>query len=303
MAKSEGHVKGFDKLAETLEWCLDLGITEVTVYAFSIENFKRSPDEINGLMELARQKFARLLKEKDLINQHGVCVRILGDVSLLPHDLQTLLAEAVSISANNKRAILNVCFAYTARDDMCTAMREVAHGVKQGHIRQSDISEDLFERCLYTSHCAQVDLLIRTSGEVRLSDFLMWESSFSCLAFVKVLWPDFSIWHLYGAILHYQRNYRKIQTARQNMEAERERLVRESDLSCVQAEDLSPQAAKSTETCSQQSRVQQYRLARERRVADFLTNLYARRNQHWVSLAPSQPGELHTSSYHDIPVS
>ena len=233
MAKTEGHVKGFDKLAETLEWCLDLGITEVTVYAFSIENFKRSPDEVNCLLELSRQKFARLLKEKDLINKHGVCVRILGDVSRLPDDLQSLLAEAVSISANNKRAILNVCFSYTARDDMCMAMRELASGVKEGHIKKSDISEDLFEKCLYTSHCREVDLLIRTSGEIRLSDFLMWESAFSCLAFVKVLWPDFSIWHLYSSILHYQRNYRRIQIARENNVIERKRIMRESDLNCV----------------------------------------------------------------------
>ncbi|KAH9504932.1 hypothetical protein Btru_061091 [Bulinus truncatus] len=211
IAKCEGHLKGFDKLAETLEWCLDLGITEVTVYAFSIENFKRSADEVTYLMELSRQKFAKLLQERDLINKHGVCVRIIGDVSLLPRDLQELLAEAVSISSQNKRAILNVCFAYTARDDMCMAIREAAAAVKDGFIKKSDISEELLEKCLYTCHSSPVDLLIRTSGELRLSDFLLWESSFSCLAFVKVLWPEFSVWHMYAAILHYQRNYNKIQ--------------------------------------------------------------------------------------------
>jgi len=309
LAKSEGHVKGFDKLAETLEWCLDLGITEVTVYAFSIENFKRSPDEVNGLLELSRQKFARLLKEKDLINKHGVCVRILGDVSRLPPDLQSLLAEAVAVSANNTRAILNVCFAYTARDDMCTAMRELASGVKDGHIRQSDISEDVFEKCLYTSHCREVDLLIRTSGEVRLSDFLMWESAFSCLAFMKVLWPDFSVWHLYAGILHYQRNHSKIQIARQNNTIERQRLVNESDLQCVRSEgrlgseevtvgSRSPQKSPH----SLQSRVQQYREQREKRVHTFLSHMNGMRSKQWADLVPSRP-DLGAKIDYSVPVS
>ncbi|XP_059154573.1 dehydrodolichyl diphosphate synthase complex subunit DHDDS-like [Physella acuta] len=298
IAKSEGHLKGFDKLAETLEWCLDLGITEVTVYAFSIENFKRSSDEVKYLMELSRQKFARLLQERDLIHNNGVCVRIIGDITLLPRDLQELLAEAVAISAENKRAILNVCFAYTARDDMCMAMRELASGVKEGYILKSDISESLLEKCLYTSHCGNVDLLIRTSGELRLSDFLLWESSFSCLAFVKVLWPEFSIWHMYAAILHYQRNYRKIQIAKQNQLIERERLQRESDFLCVMEEsnlnkcpDKSPTYLSTNvpEVKNTQARVQQYASVREKRIESFLAHVYEKRSDYIKSLLPSRP--------------
>ncbi|BFZ09403.1 hypothetical protein BsWGS_12442 [Bradybaena similaris] len=303
LAKSEGHVKGFDKLAETLEWCLDLGIQEVTVYAFSIENFKRSADEVSCLMELSRQKFAKLLQEKDLIQQNGVCVRIIGNISLLPKDLQELLAEAVCMSAHNKRAILNVCFAYTARDDMCMAMRELAKGVKEGSIRQSDISESLFEKCLYTCHSRNVDLLIRTSGEVRLSDFLLWEGSFSCLAFVKVLWPEFSIWHLYAAILHYQRNCSKIQIARQSHLIERERLQRESDFACVMEESNmevpvgSSSVDKSFDPISTniptqkniQARVQQYAAEREKRTEAFLAHIYREREDYLKSLLPTHP--------------
>ncbi|CAL1534126.1 unnamed protein product [Lymnaea stagnalis] len=304
IAKSEGHVKGFDKLAETLEWCLDLGITEVTVYAFSIENFKRSSDEVTCLMELSRQKFAKLLQERDLIHRHGVCVRIIGDISLLPRDLQELLAEAVTISAENKRAFLNVCFAYTARDDMCMAMRELTSGVKEGHIKQSDISESLLEKCLYTSQSRNVDLLIRTSGELRLSDFLLWESSFSCLAFVKVLWPEFSIWHMYAAILHYQRNKSKIQIAQQNHTIERERLQRESDYRNMMEEStLSTTAGTSSsvnlsstlvsveapEHKSIQVRVQQYASEREKRIESFLNLVYERRAAYVKSLLPTRP--------------
>lgn len=304
IAKSEGHVKGFDKLAETLEWCLDLGITEVTVYAFSIENFKRSSDEVTCLMELSRQKFAKLLQERDLIHRHGVCVRIIGDISLLPRDLQELLAEAVSISAENTRAILNVCFAYTARDDMCMAMRELTLGVKDGLIKQSDISESLLEKCLYTSQSRNVDLLIRTSGELRLSDFLLWESSFSCLAFVKVLWPEFSIWHMYAAILHYQRNKSKIQIAQQNHTIERERLQRESDYRSMMEESTvgtisntgsavnftSAQASgEAQEHQSPQVRVQNYAKEREKRVEAFLTHVHERRAAYVKSLLPTRP--------------
>ncbi|RUS86358.1 hypothetical protein EGW08_005876 [Elysia chlorotica] len=305
LEKCEGHVKGFDKLAETLEWCLDLGITEVTVYAFSIENFKRSPDEVNGLMELSRQKFAKLLEERNLIQEQEVCVRIIGDISLLPRDLQELLAEAVNISANNKRAVLNVCFAYTARDDMCNAMRELSIGVKDGLIRESDISENMLEKCLYTSHSRSVDLLIRTSGEVRLSDFLLWESAYSCLAFVKVLWPEFSVWHLYAAILHYQRNYNKIQIARQNLMIERERLQRESDHLCMLEEEAeacskleTPPSSKQsvaavnsniTQNKNAQALVQQYAKARKEREKEFLASVYKKRSDFITSLLPKHP--------------
>ncbi|MEE6526802.1 hypothetical protein FKM82_027672 [Ascaphus truei] len=98
--RQEGHSQGFEKLAETLRWCLNLGICEVTVYAFSIENFKRSAEEVEGLMELARQKFSRLLEERDKLEKHGVCIRVLGDLTLLPLDIQKLIAQAVLETRN-----------------------------------------------------------------------------------------------------------------------------------------------------------------------------------------------------------
>ncbi|KAK7457286.1 hypothetical protein BaRGS_00039258, partial [Batillaria attramentaria] len=286
--RAEGHLKGFDKLAETLDWCLDLGICEVTVYAFSIENFKRSKEEVDCLLELARQKFARLLEEKELIEKHGVCVRVLGNLSLLPSDVQQIIAEAVNFSKNNNRAILNVCFAYTAQDDISNAMKELALGVKAGNIRDSDISENLLESCLYTSRCRPVDLLIRTSGEVRLSDFLLWESTYSCLAFVNVLWPEFSVWHLYATILHYQRNHTQIQIARQNRDIERERLHRESDHKCVleELEKAKSGEAVTADSITIQERVQQYAAARKHRTDLFLQELNNRRNKFMEMLQP-----------------
>ncbi|XP_050392674.1 dehydrodolichyl diphosphate synthase complex subunit DHDDS isoform X2 [Patella vulgata] len=285
--RAQGHLQGFNKLAQTLEWCLDLGISEVTVYAFSIENFKRSKDEVDCLMELARQKFSKLLHEKEMIEKHGICIRVLGQLTLLPQDIQETIAEAVYFTKHNTRAILNVCFAYTARDDICTSMREMTNGVKQGIIKQSDINEELLEKCLYTSQCRKVDILIRTSGEVRLSDFLLWESAYTCLAFVKVLWPEFSIWHLYAAVLHYQRNSQAVEVARQNNQIERERLQRESDHKCI-LEELEEQMQikgdKSRDTSNFQSKVAQYAKIRNHRVQCFVDGLNRRRAQYFEKL-------------------
>ncbi|XP_067945902.1 dehydrodolichyl diphosphate synthase complex subunit DHDDS-like [Watersipora subatra] len=205
-----GHMKGFDKLTETLEWCLDLGINEVTVYAFSIENFKRSADEVGGLMDLLRVKLQDLVDDREKLEEHGVKVRVLGDISLMPADIQKLIAQAVSLSSEYNRAFLNVCIAYTSREEMTSAIKLVADGLVNGKLQESDVTSSLLQSCLYTSSCQPVDLVVRTSGEVRLSDFLLWQSSYSLLSFVHVMWPDFSRWDLYGAVLHYQHHISRL---------------------------------------------------------------------------------------------
>lgn len=202
--KLEGHSKGFDKLTETLQWCLELGIPEVTVYAFSIENFKRSPEEVAGLMELARIKFQRLLNEKEKLMEHGICIRVIGNVSLLPLDLRKLMAEAMLITKSNKRAVLNVAFAYTARDEMAEAVKVIVEGAETGNIIDNDVNKELIDKCIYTSKSPNPDLLIRTSGEVRLSDFLLWQISCCHIYFTNVLWPEFSFWHMLAAVVSYQ---------------------------------------------------------------------------------------------------
>ncbi|XP_025711907.1 dehydrodolichyl diphosphate synthase complex subunit DHDDS isoform X3 [Callorhinus ursinus] len=209
--RQEGHSQGFNKLAETLRWCLNLGILEVTVYAFSIENFKRSKSEVDGLMDLARQKFSRLMEEQEKLQKHGVCIRVLGDLHLLPLDLQELIAQAVQATRNYNKCFLNVCFAYTSRHEISNAVREMAWGVEQGLLDPSDVSESLLDKCLYTNHSPHPDILIRTSGEVRLSDFLLWQTSHSCLVFQPVLWPEYTFWNLCEAILQYQMNHSMLQ--------------------------------------------------------------------------------------------
>lgn len=203
--KVEGHSKGFDKFTETLQWCRELGIKEVTVYAFSIENFKRSQEEVDALMRLAREKFNRLLEERDKLNREGVCIRVVGDLSLVPDDIRKLFAKAEIMTKDNNKAFLNIAFAYTSRNEITNAIKTVVEGLQNEKISPDDVNCDLLSQCMYTNRSKNPDLLIRTSGEVRFSDFLLWQVWNTDVCFTEVLWPEFSIWHLLAAVFHYQR--------------------------------------------------------------------------------------------------
>ncbi|KAK7588227.1 hypothetical protein V9T40_005472 [Parthenolecanium corni] len=205
-----GHQRGFSKLTETLQWCLDLNVLEVTVFAFSIENFKRSEDEVDTLMYLAREKFRNLIEEWQKLREHGICVRVIGNLTLLPKDLITLIMIAMLLTKDNKRAFLNIAFSYTSREEMCTTSSQIVYGFRNGSMCESEITENIFDRCLYT-YCSPVpELMVRTSGEHRLSDFLMWQGSFSYIHFVNVLWPEFSPWNLMSAVFCYQHFVNKL---------------------------------------------------------------------------------------------
>ncbi|KAM6910071.1 dehydrodolichyl diphosphate synthase complex subunit DHDDS [Xenentodon cancila] len=282
--RQEGHMQGFNKLAETLRWCKQLNIPEVTVYAFSIENFKRNKDEVDGLMGLARQKFERLLEERDNLEKHGVCIRVLGDLNMLPLDLQQLIAKAVLTTRTNNKCFLNVCFAYTSRYEITNAVREMAWGVEEGLIKASDVSEALLSECLYSNNSPNPDLLIRTSGEVRLSDFLLWQTSHSCLVFQSVLWPEYSFWNLCEAILQYQLNHKSIQKARDLHREEQALQQLEADRACV-AEHLQHQGnGKPVDVQRRQEALQIYATSREARVRHFLQVLKHKRNSFFFDL-------------------
>lgn len=212
--KIQGHTQGFDKLAETLQWCRTFGITEVTVYAFSIENFKRPKDEVEALLDLAKDKFKQLVSEQEKLKQHGVCVRVIGNISYLPEDMQELINEAMEVTKENSECTLNVAFSYTSREEIVHAVQEAGRLVEEGAINPNDVTEEVLEGFLYTKHCSPLDLLIRTSGESRLSDFLLWQSSFSVTYFTEVLWPDFNLWYFMGGIFHYQRHCGAVLDAR-----------------------------------------------------------------------------------------
>uniref|UniRef100_A0A9L0J999 Alkyl transferase n=1 Tax=Equus asinus TaxID=9793 RepID=A0A9L0J999_EQUAS len=241
--RQEGHSQGFNKLAETLRWCLNLGVLEVTVYAFSIENFKRSKSEVDGLMDLARQKFSRLMEEQEKLQKHGVCIRVLGDLHLLPLDLQELIAQAVQATKNYN----------------------------------NDVSESLLDKCLYTNHSPHPDILIRTSGEVRLSDFLLWQTSHSCLVFQPVLWPEYTFWNLCEAILQFQMNHSMLQKARDMYAEERKRQQLERDQAAVTEQLLQEGLQASGDTQLRWTRLHKLSARREERVQGFLQALELKR--------------------------
>lgn len=283
MDRQEGHMQGFNKLAETLRWCKHLDIQEVTVYAFSIENFKRTQDEVDGLMELARQKFLRLLEEMDNLKKHEVCIRVLGDLNMLPLDLQQLIAKAVVATKNHNKCFLNVCFAYTSRYEITNAVREMAWGVEKGLIKASDVSELLLSECLYSNNSPNPDLLIRTSGEVRLSDFLLWQTSHSCIVFQSVLWPEYTFWNLCEAIIQYQLNHMSIQKARDLYQEQQVLQQLEADRACVAEQHQGN--GKPADSKRRQEALEKYSACREERTHDFLQALKHKRDLFFSDLS------------------
>ncbi|XP_048357127.1 dehydrodolichyl diphosphate synthase complex subunit DHDDS isoform X1 [Sphaerodactylus townsendi] len=283
--KLEGHTQGFAKLAQvTLQWCLSLGIREITVYAFSIENFKRSKEEVDGLMDLARQKFVRLLEEQDNLERRGICVRVHGDLTLLPLDIQKLIAKVVLATKQYSTCILNICCAYTSRDEISNAVKEVAWGVEQELLQPSDVSESLLDKCLYTCKSPHPDILIRTSGEVRLSDFLLWQTSHSCLVFQPVLWPEYSFWNLWDAVIQYQMNHNALQKAKDLYLEERDWQQLENDKMYV-TEKLKQEGCESSgDPKHRRELLKECKAQREERIQGFLQALEKKRMDFLVKL-------------------
>ncbi|XP_062996189.1 dehydrodolichyl diphosphate synthase complex subunit DHDDS [Elgaria multicarinata webbii] len=271
--KLEGHAQGFSKLTQTLHWCLSMGIREVTVYAFSIENFKRPREEVEGLMELARHKFIRLLEEQENLEKYGVCVRIFGDLHLLPKDIQEIIAKIVLTTKHFNTCILNIGFAYTSRQEISNAVKELAWGVEEGLLQPSDVSESLIDKCLYTCKSPHPDILIRTSGEVRLSDFMLWQTSHSCLVFQPVLWPEYSFWNFWEAILRFQMNYNALQKARDLYMEERKWQQMESDMAVVLEKLKEEDSASCGDAQRRRTLLQELRAKREERIQGFLQAL------------------------------
>ncbi|CUM67890.1 uncharacterized protein PRCAT00005601001 [Priceomyces carsonii] len=192
----EGHNLGFESMASILELLYESGIECATVFAFSIENFKRLKYEVKWLMDLAKLKFMQISQHGELCEEFGVKVKILGNISLLPKDVQDILKQTEEMSKNNTRAVLNVCFPYTSRDEIVTLMKRVVEeSLTDPNIA---IDENAINQHLFTSDVPPLELLVRTSGTYRLSDFLLWQSvSSNCsIVFVDKLWPEFTPWDM-----------------------------------------------------------------------------------------------------------
>lgn len=208
---NKGYELGAEKLEIVLDWMWNLGIKVVSVWVFSTENFQRESQEIASIMEMAEKKTIEI-RESRKIHERKVKVRYSGDLSLLPKSLQEQIKRTESETENHSNHILNICLAYGGRAELTSAIKKIASNVEKGNLLAEDIDENLVEQYLYTNGLPDPDLIIRTSGSVRLSGFLMWQSIYSELYFTDVLWPSFRKVDLFRAIRDYQgrkRNFGK----------------------------------------------------------------------------------------------
>jgi undecaprenyl diphosphate synthase len=201
-----GHRRGVETLKATLRRCSDWGIAALTAYAFSTENWSRPGDEVAFLMALFERVLARELEGLD---REGVRIRFLGDLEALPPGLQTLIAQATARTAANEGIRFNVCTNYGGRRELVHAARELARQVQAGTLTPEAIDEARFAAALHTAGEPDPDLLIRTSGEYRLSNFLLWQLAYAELHITDVLWPDFGPEALAEALRDYQRRQRR----------------------------------------------------------------------------------------------
>ena len=201
-----GHRQGAKTLKELLRCCKDWGINILTAYAFSTENWRRPTEEVDFLMLLFEKMLRRELEE---MHREGVRINFVGDLSALPKVLQNEMHRSMLETSNNKDVLFNVAINYGSRKEIITACRQVAELVQKGEIKPEDISEDLIQSNLYTADIPAPDLLIRTSGEKRLSNFMLWQMAYTEMYFTDTLWPDFNRAAFQEALSSYQNRERR----------------------------------------------------------------------------------------------
>jgi len=188
MPRSFGHAEGTSRVKEVIREADRLGIKILTLYCFSTENWKRPTEEVSILMRLLKEY---LLKEREELQRNNVRLQALGQVERLPEHLQKLVRETEIYLAKNTGLILNFCISYGGRHEILRSAQLLAHDVKEGRIKPSEITEALFESYLYTKNLPDPDLVIRTGGESRVSNFLLWQIAYSEILLLDLSWPDF----------------------------------------------------------------------------------------------------------------
>jgi undecaprenyl diphosphate synthase len=201
-----GHAAGMSAVREVVEGCLEAGVGVLSLFAFSQENWQRPADEIDALMSLLQEYIAKEMQE---LRDQGVQVRILGDVERLSDAARAAVDRIIAATAGGTALILNLCISYSSRAELTRAARQLAEAAAAGELDPADIDEDAVAARLYTAPCPDPDLLIRTSGEMRISNFLLWQLAYAEIYVTPVLWPDFTRRHLYEAILEFQRRDRR----------------------------------------------------------------------------------------------
>ena len=206
MPRTFGHRKGADAVRRCIVGATELGIPFLTLYGFSSENWRRPATEVDDLMGLLRRYLQSELAE---IHKNGVCVRVIGDRTRLPADVARLIDDAEARTAANQRLTLVIALSYGSRQEITEAARRLAEAVQAGALQPAEIDEEHVTRELLTTGIPDPDLLIRTSGEQRLSNFLLWQLAYSELIFIDKLWPDFDKSDLLAAVEEYRRRERR----------------------------------------------------------------------------------------------
>ncbi len=201
-----GHMNGVSAVRNTTEACAELGVRFLTLYAFSTENWHRPKTEVSALMQLLLKTIKSELKT---LLKNDIRLRVIGDIAMLPVGIVKELRETMEKTAGNKRMDLILALSYSGKSEITRAVKEIVRKIKAGEIAEDDISEDLIQEYLYTAGIPDPELLIRTSGEKRVSNFLLWQLAYAEYYFTDVMWPDFDKEELYKAIIDFQGRERR----------------------------------------------------------------------------------------------
>ncbi|MFH1079421.1 MAG: isoprenyl transferase [Pseudomonadota bacterium] len=206
MGRISGHRKGAEAVRATVRTCREIGIKVLTLYAFSTENWLRPEQEVKALMHLLEEYLRSELSE---MLENGIRLTTIGDTEALKEPIKSILKETMAKTAHNLDMTLNLALSYGGRDEIVAAFKKMVLDVQTGNLSPQGISKDTFPDYLYTAGLPDPDLLIRTSGEYRISNFLLWQSAYAEFYFTDVLWPDFNRDELFKAIAEYQRRERR----------------------------------------------------------------------------------------------
>lgn len=209
LPRYKGHIEGAKTFRKIGEFAADIGVKCLTFYAFSTENWKRPQEEVNSIMELFREYLIEADERSAENEEKGITLRFIGDKSGIPEDIAALMNHIENISSDKSKVVLNIAINYGGRHELVNAVRTIAEKVKNGEMKPTDIDENTISEYLYTKNLPDPDLIIRPSGECRLSNFLTYQSAYSELWFSDVLWPDFTEEDFVRALREFERRNRR----------------------------------------------------------------------------------------------
>jgi undecaprenyl diphosphate synthase len=212
-----GHRQGVDSVRGVVEECSRLGIAWLTLYAFSYENWGRPEEEVGALMELLA---TYLRKELETMLKNGIRLNVIGDIRRLPGNVRSMLEDTMERTGSQQRMVLTLALSYGARDEIVRAARRLCEAVASGQMKPADMDENALRSCLDTADMPDPDFLIRTSGEMRISNFLLWQMAYTELYFTETLWPDFKPADLHLALDEYRRRDRRFGLTAEQMQRE-----------------------------------------------------------------------------------